>query len=37
MIETWCCCVSKYMVVMFWGIETSTMAPIENLKMEKNK
>jgi hypothetical protein len=22
---------------MFWGIEASTMAPIENLTMEKNK
>jgi hypothetical protein len=24
-------------VAMFWAIETSTMAPIENLTMEKNK
>jgi hypothetical protein len=24
-------------VAMFWGVEVSTMAPIENLTMENNK
>ncbi len=30
-------CFKIHGVVMFWGIETSTMAPTENLRMEKNK
>ncbi len=30
-------CFKIHGVAMFRGIETSTMAPIENLTMEKNK
>jgi len=30
-------CFKIHGVVMFQGIETSTMAPTENLTMEKNK
>jgi hypothetical protein len=30
-------CFRIHGVAVFWGIKTSTMAPIENLTMEKNK
>jgi len=30
-------CFRIHGVAMFWGIEASTMVPIENLTMEKNK
>jgi hypothetical protein len=30
-------CFKIHRVAMFWGVEISTMAPIENLTMEKNK
>jgi len=30
-------CFKIHGMVMFWGIKTFTMAPIENLTMEKNK
>ncbi len=30
-------CFRIHGMAMFWGVELSTMAPIENLIMEKNK